>query len=236
MLVVVCSEHDDAVQRLVATWPAGEALRLTANDLSTSGWQIHVPDDGSATAVLSGRRIQVKDITAVLVRCPAVYSSDLPHIAAQERDFVAAEMTAFLAAWLMGLRCRVMNRPTATCLCGPPWRRLQWVQVARKLGIPVESMRWTATPAGGRSETPCVPSVSVTVVGDYCIGDVDDELRQRTRRLSDAAGVTLLTAHFSGPRAADRLLAASVLPDLQDPTIVEVLHRYLCRERVGATP
>lgn len=235
MLVVVCSEQDDAAHSLVTTWTVGDALRLTPGDLSTAGWRIRVPDDGAATAVISGRRIPVKDITAVLIRCPAVYPSDLLHIAPQERAFVAGEMTAFLAGWLIGLRCRVMNRPTATCLCGPPWRRQQWVQVARRLGIPAESVLSTATPAGGRSESSCVPSASVTVIGDHCVGDVDDELKQRTRSLSDAAGVTLLTAHFTGPGAADRLLSASVLPDLRDPAIVEALHGHLSRVCEGAT-
>lgn len=235
MLVVVCSEQDDAAHSLVTTWPAGDALRLTAGDLSTAGWRIQVPDDGAATAVISGRRIPVKGITAILIRCPAVYPSDLPHITPQERGFVAGEMTAFLAGWLIGLRCQVMNRPTATCLCGPPWRRLQWVHVAKKLGIPAESVLSIATSAGGSSESSCVPSASVTVIGDHCVGDVDDELKQRTRSLSDAAGVTLLTAHFTGPGAADRFLAASVLPDLRDPAIVEALHRHVSRDREGAT-
>lgn len=235
MLVVVCSEHDDAAHSLVATWPVGDALRLTPSDLSTAGWRIRVPDDGAATAVISGRRIPVKDITAVLIRCPAVYPSDLPHIAPQERAFVAAEMTAFLAGWLIGLPCPVMNRPTATCLCGPPWRRQQWVQLARKLGIPAEPVLSTASPAGGRSESFCVPSASVTIVGDHCVGDVDNELKQRTRRLSDAGGVTLFTAHFTGPHAGDRFLSAGVLPDLRDAAVVEALHGHLSRDREGAT-
>src|SRR5262249_51688303 len=92
VLVVVCAERDEAGQRLVAGWPGGRARRLTAGDLSTAGWRVSLPDDDHATAVLDGHRIPVADITAVVVRCPAINAADVPHIASQDRGFVAAEM------------------------------------------------------------------------------------------------------------------------------------------------
>jgi hypothetical protein len=226
VLVVVCDERDEAGRRLIASWPGSRARRLTAGDLSTAGWRVSFPDDDEAIAVLDGHRIPVAHITAVVVRCPAITAADVPHIASQDRAFVAAEMTAFLAGWLMNLRCRVMNRPTATCLCGPPWRRLQWVRVAADLGIPAEPVCVAASPTGGTSETSFTPLVGVTIVGDACVGEVDDELKRRTRRLAAAAGVELLTAQFSGRSAEDRFVTASVLPDLDDPAILEALHHH----------
>ena len=69
-------------------------------------------------------------LQAVLTCRPAVLAEELGRIAADDRSYVAAELNAFLVAWLSALPSRVVNRPTPRSLCGPAWNRVQWQAAA----------------------------------------------------------------------------------------------------------
>jgi hypothetical protein len=93
---------------------------------------------------------------------------------------VAAEMNAFLVAWLTSLTCPIFNRPTATSLCGPAWSVEHWrIQVARCGG------QWARTAAGLRR---------AYVVGDQCFNAPNDRLERVLRQLAIAANVRFLCA------------------------------------------
>jgi len=71
------------------------------------------------------------------MRTRRVWPSELPHIDANDRDYVASEMTAFLAALISELPCMVLNRPAANSLWGPPFTAEYWWRAAARAGFPV---------------------------------------------------------------------------------------------------
>ena len=73
--------------------------------------------------VVDGRIVRCQKIAGVLTRLPYVYEREVHHIALDDRQYVAAEMGAFLTAWLASLACPILNRPMlVTCrgLAGDP--------------------------------------------------------------------------------------------------------------------
>ncbi len=148
----------------------------------------------------------VDAISGVLTRRPYGAQHVLQHIDPADRAYVAAEMTAFLLAWLSGLRCPVLNRPSPQCLAGPGWRRERWISTATRLGIPVHAVQRNVSPTDERHQQPEADGATVTVAGDHCFGCVDEALARASRRLADAAGVDLLAVHWASTEASSASL------------------------------
>ena len=211
MIVLLAARHDAAARRLADGWPARGALVLTSDDLCSSGWRYELSSPALGTAVVGGRKVPVGEIEGVITRLPAIPAEDLDLIVGNDREFVAAEMTAFLAAWLNSLECPVVNRPTPTCLMGPNWRPEEWLAAAAALGIPVR-------PAArhvrlSHRYTPMKPSTqlkTITVIGERCVGATDEAQQISARRLATRAGVEFRAAHFDG----SELVAADLWPDI----------------------
>src|SRR5260370_30282273 len=132
MLVVLASRYDPSSQEFVTNW-AGDAGLLTSQDLSVRGWR-YEPGGQVRASVISGRLVSTDEIDGVLTRLPCVGEGDLVDIVPGDRGYVAAEMTAFLSAWLCDLRCPVLNRPTPGCLTGPYWRQAKGIHAPSRLG------------------------------------------------------------------------------------------------------
>ena len=211
MIAVLAHAGDAQAGRLVARWAAHDAQLVTPADLSRAGWRLEpgVPSHWSAAV---GDRSVGDDgpLRGVLVRLAAVCGSDLPHIVAEDRAYVAAEMTAFLASWLTELRCPVVNRPSPNCLSGPGWRLEEWARAAVRLGIPVAKVR-RPTPAR-------VARVMATVTVAGRVGLGAPELVTRARRLAEAAGLRLAQCAF-GAGVEAPLLGATADADLDDDAV-----------------
>ncbi len=230
MIVVLASRHDQASGRLVVGW-AGNASLLTCQDLSVRGWR-YGPGGEVDTAVLSGRLTRAREIEGVLTRLPHVDQSELGNIVPGDRGYVAAEMTAFLAAWLSDLRCPVLNRPTATCLMGPYWRRERWVLAAARLGIPVITA-CRSVPAAthdGQPDARC-ESTTLHVIGQRCVGSADGSLCRWAVALAEAAGVGMLRARFIVAEAGAALLDADYWVDVADPEVSTAILGYFAAWR-----
>jgi len=224
MIVVVGSRFDAAARALVERWPGGDAQLLSAEDLTTAGWQWSANARDEAIAVVSGRRVRVASIRGVLTRRPAVLPQELTAIAEVDRGYVAAETTAFLTAWLSNLSCPVLNRPQGGCLSGPNWTIDKWLCTAVRLDLPVRPCRRTVPAAASAPEQ--AGSLDrldrVVVVGSEVFGGVGSARGDDARRLACAAGVDLLEAQFSG----SELIAATCWPDLAVPRTFEAVARY----------
>jgi hypothetical protein len=217
VIIILASRHDELARSLAARWDAHEAVVLTARDLSEPGWRYHAPAFERGQAIAGGRPISNREITGVLTRVPGVYEGELDHVMVDDCAYVASEMNAFLLAWLSGLDCRMLNRPTPECLCGPSWRMERWVRVAARLGIPVEPVRRDS------AENSLLDfkdsGAVVTVVGQRCFGDVHSSLVDHARRLAAAAEVDLLDVHFTGAERGHRFVNVNLCPDLSAPEI-----------------
>lgn len=228
MIPVLAGRYDAAAHRWAARWASRGVALLTPDDLSQAGWRHSLDAPADGVAIVSGRPVCVAEITGVIVRLPCVYEQDLTYIAPADRDYVAAEMTAFLVSWLTTLPCPVLNRPTPTCLTGPFWRPEQWAYAAARLGIPVSPVSCLVAPGAALDDmsAPDVSTCTVTVVGDHCVGEEDETLRYHARSLASAASVALLAVRFAGSASGARFFDANLWPRLDDD-LTEAIFAYL---------
>jgi hypothetical protein len=231
VLVVLASRHDRSARYIVERWAPFGAGMITCEDLSVAGWRFCLSSPDASTAVVSGRVVSCKDIEGVLTRLPCMFPWELVHIRREDREYVAAEMGAFLTAWLSSLSCPILNRPAAACLSGPNWRPEEWVRAASSVSIPVRTTERrvlrASTPDSGVSET---GSVGVTVVGQRWFGQIDPRLAAQARNLAAVAGVDLLEVRFSGCEAGSRFESANLWPDLSRADVADAMLQFLRSE------
>ncbi|MEX5213412.1 MAG: hypothetical protein NW703_04540 [Nitrospiraceae bacterium] len=234
--VLVFAQAGDEVAAGFVRRNARRAVRLvTPRELSRAGWRLGLHrGTASVQAVVKGRIVPQSRLAGVITRLGCVTAADVPHIAAGDRVYVAAEMQAFLVAWLHLVSCPVLNRPTPMCLAGNAWSSHKWVQTAVRLGIPVSPIEQRVDgmaplknrPPAGRG----VSTTAVTIVGPRAIGTVSPCLVQRARMLTRAAGLEFATVQFSTMYDDAIFLGVSLWPDLADEAIAEAVLRYLWRQ------
>jgi hypothetical protein len=134
----------------------------------------------------------------------------LEHIVTEDREYVAAEMAAFLLAWLTELKCPVINRPSTTCLCGPGWSAAQWEQAAVQAGI-----RAVLRSTGGTD------TIAVTVAGHEILGQTPVKIKDSLIRLAAIAGVEFMTVHLNSREPV--LERVDLWPDVSDSVTADVL-------------
>jgi hypothetical protein len=237
VFVVVASRFDVDAARLVERWHERGAGLLTCDGLSRRGWIHHPAAPERSWAVLDEVAVPIIAIRGVLSRLPRVAESELPGIVPEERAYVAAEMMAYLVAWLSSLPCRVLNRPSPLNLTGPSWHPEQWLREAKRAGLPTRRAHRVAAcfTDSAASRLPPTASLdvaelpmSITVVGERCFGDsgegpIDRRVEGGLRRLAAAARVELMTASFV--RGEGALVFAGAWPgvDVSRPEIADAV-------------
>ena len=231
MIVVVASRHDKAARLTVARWRLQDAVLLTCEDLSTSGWRHYLSDRAASRIVASGRVIPESAVRGVLVRRPWIFEQELVNIAISDREYVAAEMNAFLLSWLSQLSRPVLNRPAGSSLCGPNWRPQQWAQAASRAGFAIETVRSRVPSAGPRKSKPSKSQMEhsgeVTVVGNHCFGVADEPCLAAAKQLAAFAGTELLSVRFSTGKHGPQFLSANAMPALTDALLSRAVCDYL---------
>lgn len=221
MRVILASAHDGGARRLQAAW-APRAVLLTPRDLSMAGWRLSIAEPGDGRWVCQGVERPDGAITAVLTRLVQVDPLELTWIQPARRPFVAEELTAFLLAWLEGLGCPVIDRPSPGCLCGRNWGWSHWADHAVGLGIPVRDPG--PEPGGSRL---------VTVVGDTVIGAGAADETAWARRLGAAAGQAMASFRFRSEGAERGLVRARVGLERVGAAELDALDRLLEEREVG---
>lgn len=221
MILVLAHRGDLPARRLVEAWRAHDARLVTLADLSRPGWRHSLGDAGPEIAVASGDLVPISSIRGVLTRIACATPEDLPQVVDADRPYVAAEISAFLTAWLTQLRCPVINRPATNSLMGAPHSAEGWIALAARTGL---TPPWTrrAFPAPPDATWPA-EAVTASVLGDRCFGAVDPALADQACRLAAAAGVELLAVTFSHPGAGAAFLGAHLWPDVSLPELAGAL-------------
>lgn len=216
--VLVIARRGDEAARAFADQHQGFAYLVTPPEIVKLGWSFRPGYPTRSAAYVANRKVRLDEVSGVLCRLAWVHESDLPHVTSQDRVYVAAELSAFLLAWLTDLPCRVVNRATPQCLCGPGWRHEQWILTAASLGIPVqESIRSTLPMMSDRVVAEA--STIVTLIESAAFGTTDNVLIEQTRSLASAAGVDLLQAGFSRKVDHHALLYVNLWPDVASEQI-----------------
>lgn len=226
MLIVLASAHDATAQAIVEAWAPWGGVLCSPADLSKPGWRHRVGAPEEAVAVIGGQAVPVAAIAGVLTRLPAVQPEELTHIASADREYVAAEMTAFLVAFVSGLPCKVLNRPSAGALSGSAWRPEQWIRAAARAGIPVHPRQRTV-----RLDTPAQQeagvAVELTVIGDRVFGTAEPRLVGWTQSLAAAAGVGLLGLGFAWQASGYVLTTVNPWPHLGTLDRLDAVREFL---------
>jgi hypothetical protein len=218
MLIVLAHPRDADAIALVDRWRARDARLMVPRDLSAAGWRHHVGGYGDEWAVASGEPLRTEAIDGVVTRLPIVRVQDLPHIADEDREYVATEMNAFLISWLTRLRCPVINQASATSLMGPNRSHERWLLLAANAGLKLASRRYVV-PRG--DATPA--AAAVTVVTDRWFGAVAPELGAQAVCLAARAGVDLLTVQFDGPGLDACFVCAELAIDVSSEEVADAL-------------
>lgn len=219
MFLVLCSPMDTAAHVFVNRF-AGRGVRsLTSASVSQEGWKIAVRGGAGAaevelTAAVDGRRVRQEEIQGVITRLSYVSEDELGHIVPEDRSYVAAEMHAFLFAFLEALPRRVVNPPSPGCLYGPNIRAVQWRRLARQLGIPVEQ---DLRDVGGSPTS--YPTIDVTVIFDQSIGKPPQCALRWTQQLAQCVCVPYLTARYADVHGGLYLAGVDTYPNLESEEI-----------------
>ena len=184
--LVLAHAGDPAIRTLRQLLPQ-RLVHATIADLSSSGWRWVVGRPELATAAADGRVLRAEQIAAVWCRLASITPEDLTHLHADDREFAAGEMHAFLRAWLSQLGDRVCNQPNSTSLAGPAWLPMRWRWLAARSGIPA------VAPASAADQS---EALTVLVAGHQVFGTRDPSLVRHALRLARAVRSTLLAARF----------------------------------------
>jgi hypothetical protein len=130
--------------------------------------------------VLDGEIRPARQLTAVITVLDDVTPADLPHVRAEDRCFVASEMTAFLRSWLQTLACPVLDPPTALALSGAAGDRATWSRATALLAVADRQA----------SAVPRIRTRAITVIGGRVIGPAPAPTAATALSLVQAAGVT----------------------------------------------
>lgn len=214
MIVVIGRVGEEVPESLVDQWRSRDAALLSPGDLSQPGWR-HVPfsasDAGDGQAVVAGEEVAMSDIEAVVSTIDTITTADLPQIVRQDRAYVAAEMRAFLLAWLTTIRCPVLNPPTPLSLAGCGWRPEHWALAAGALGIPTETVAEPVEEDQGARDD---GGFTVSQVGEDVVDAPSPAVAGWVRQLTAAAGMRTLHAEFRDV-TPPRLVSARVVPDFR---------------------
>ena len=228
MLLVLASGADRIARALVERWRPADARVLAPSDLSVAGWAVDPHRPGRGTFVAEGETLDIREIRGIVGRLPAVTPAELSHVAREDRDYVAAEMTAFLTAWLAAAPFPVLNRPSAVSLLGPSWSPERWTAAAVRCGIACRTQLRRAAPG----EEPVPPGAgadpaTVTVAGGRWFGDVSPPVGESAARLAAYAGAELLGVAFEGRDGDARFAGAWTCPDVSAPEVADAVHERL---------
>ena len=214
MIVIVGRVGDEVPESLVDQWRGRDAALLSPGDLSQPGWR-HVPfsasDAGDGQAVVAGEEVAVSDIEAVVSTIDTITTADLRQIVREDRAYVAAEMRAFLLAWLTTIRCPVLDPPTPLSLAGCGWRPEHWALVAAAFGIPTETVVEPVDEGAGARDD---GGFTVSQVGEDVADAPSAAVAGWVRQLTAAAGMRTLQAEFRDV-TPPRLVSAHVVPDFR---------------------
>ncbi len=191
---------------------------MTCADLSAAGWRFRPNAAHESIAVVGGRPVACEEISGIVTRLACVPESEIPHVAPTDRAYVAAEMGAFLKAWLAAVPCPVLNRPRADSLSGPQWQAQQWRRAAANAGLLL------ADPQAVYGH-----AITVTIVGQRCCGSTDPTIVSQARALADQAGVDLLDVSFRDSDRGPMFAGAHPFPTLHAAEVGTAVAAYFQR-------
>ncbi|MEP6620353.1 MAG: hypothetical protein ABJE47_13600 [bacterium] len=217
--LLVIARPDDHAVRVLQQQAGGRVLHASIADLSLGGWHYDAQHPARASAVAAGRVIAARHFAATICRIGVIRASDLPHLHRDDRDYVAAEMNAFLRVWLEQGTAVRFNTPTWVSLAGPAWHPLQWTWFVGQLGVPVHPTLPSASPVTPSPDE----TTTVTVVGKAAFGGADPVVNAYALQIARAVHSELLGVTFAR-HGTWTFLSASPTPVVDATNAAAILH------------
>lgn len=216
-IAVLAHAGDTLARELVERWPDGAARLLTPVTLASWDCRVAFDRNGAFAGPPSG----AGDVAGVLSLMSEVLPTDLPHVAAEERAYVAAETTAFLGAWLRATACPKLNPPSFTSLRGE-LHPLSWRAHALRCGVRVAAFDPAADAAGENAED----IVVVGIVGDCVDGADDAAARTWARAIARSARLPMASVGFVRDAGGLTFRHALAVADLSAPRLLDAAARW----------
>jgi hypothetical protein len=198
LILVISNLANEAANELVRMFPTGAASLVTASDFNQSFKATISVGNFSASAItLGGTRITAGKIRGVISTIPCFLPQEFYYIDPADRDYVCAEMSAFLIYFLSELSCKKLNPPSARTLSGIGMHRVEWLKTANGCGVPI----WPVHMKNGASlpvgDTQGLEHVSSTIIGDIVVGEgTPDKISGYMRVLSKVFAMPYLSCFF----------------------------------------
>jgi hypothetical protein len=210
MLVILCHPNDAPAlwldRELLEIGMKGTAI-VSVEQLVYSRSITHVLTGSAEYGTIrlaDGRSLHPETITGLINRVCHVPTHHFTHAAPADRGYAAAELHAFLLAWLNSIAGRVLNPARPLALGGGRTDPIAIRHYAATAGLPTgpwrDSTRVTCTKAGlvSPAETAAIPTHVVTVLDERVFGPIIPAgLQGGCRRLASYLATPLLQVAFS---------------------------------------
>lgn len=200
MWAILCDAGDESALALaVLLEKAGVDLTVLCPEHLVGATHIHrIAADGASASVRlrDGMVLDPAGVTLLINRFRAVPESRLARCAPDERDYVRAEWSAYLASLLACCGGPVLNPPCSDVPGGYPPGDVECLHYAARCGLPVVPRRITEDSAFWAGDDP-VPLSSHLVVGGAVLPDLPGRLADGARRLAGILGLPLLQVDFA---------------------------------------
>jgi len=215
-IVILARAGHAPARALAAAWPGGAATLATPGDFLRAAWRWRLRPTGAITAQGPA---WLTAPAGVLCLLEAVTAADLPIIAPEDREYAAAELSAFLSAWLYTLPCRRLNPPSLTALNGER-HALLWRAHAQEAGL--QTLPLEAADPEAAYAPPAVPATTITAIAGTILGGTA-KTQAAILRLAGRAGLPMLQATFCETPRGLALHSATAQPDLSAPAALAAL-------------
>jgi hypothetical protein len=230
LILVLSNLANEAAGELVRMFPTGTASLVTASDFNQSvKASISVGDFSPSEITLGGIRTTAGRISGVVSTIPYFLPQEFYYIDPADREYVCAELSAFLIYFLSELACKKLNPPSARRLSGLGLHRVEWLKAASGCGVPIWPVRTkngTPLPVG---DSEGLQQTRSTIVGDAVVGEgVPDKIIGYLRALSLTFAMPYVSCHFVSRNGNDYFLAdLDFVPDVSTRENREAMIRFL---------
>jgi len=221
VIVVLGSRYDPAARFLLGS--VTDAALCSAEDLTRPGWAWPLKSSSFGRWVIEGETVDDRDVTGVLVRRSCVYAEELTTTHPDDREYLAAEATAFLTFVLAQTGACVINPVNGGAMGEETVRLENWIPLAKQLNLKTAPLRLTPRLKPRAPKSAHV----IEVVGSETFGETKRQLRGRIVALAKQLGLLFGTFVFDGD---DRLVAISATGSPSGPALPALISLLKLRD------
>jgi hypothetical protein len=192
--------------------------------LTRPGWAWALKPSSVGRWVIEGETVDDPAVTGVLVRRSCVFPEELLTTHLDDREYLAAEATAFLTFVLAQTGARVVNPVNGGAMGEETIRIENWIPLARHLNLETAPLRMTP---GLQHRAPDSARV-VEVVGSETFGDAPPQLGDRLAALAKQLGLFFAKFVLDGN---DHLIALSAAGHPSAAALPALISQLRLRQR-----